>query len=416
MASKKYTRPISHPNFKRERADPASLYPAARVRAELTLSGAFQVPPSKPVKKGEPRVKKTGDETVAEPIVVPNKSADAIEKEEKAMQDAIEHYKTLLIQPTSKSFNDLEIECPVMLVHQDEDVLVALLTIAASSSRRTKHTSSSVSRKCLKESNPSGSAISIDVLRSELLDLLSRGRNHYTYESLCNSLVRLGATQLKWSDPTFIPDEDIPIRGSNLIGFKKTPWRVSSKKKNWIPPWSSVTKRHFGLKDKPKEQTHDGLEGSAVNNAALEPPTDNTPQIEPKKSLKEDYITWTLKTPLTIVICPYLSLPILDPKTKEKYGLHWIAERSSLGPSARCLYSQIAAIAWPGSTIKTKWDTLVERLYSTKPNDKLRGTATRLLKSMPHNWKLVIHGTGARSVLEVTRPPIKGSKTFKIGV
>jgi len=31
----------------------------------------------------------------------------------------------------------MKVECPVMLVHQDEDVLIALLAIAALSARRT---------------------------------------------------------------------------------------------------------------------------------------------------------------------------------------------------------------------------------------------------------------------------------------
>jgi hypothetical protein len=461
MASKKTKPPVPKAKFKRSRADPGGLHPAARVRAELTLSGAFRIPPTKPVKKNPPKDKtetpqkagkksrtKSGRKTkdpkkdekpaLVESSVTSVTSVESTEAHSKDEADKIAEFEAkekdrlnkarleflqLVNSPTSKSFGGLKVECPVMLVHQDEDVLIALLAFAALSARRTIHKANSVYRECLEEENPGDSAVSIDVLRSDLVDLLGWSRNSKTYEALFHSLARLTSTRITWNENYMSPEGDAPIRESKLIGFYECPWTLPDLKSPWVPSWSIGA--HSSKAEIPQDGilTHQASEADKVTKE-VEPHLDGDVDIpQPKRDVDNPQNTqthqpiWSVaKKPSTVVICSYLTAPVLEAKTNEKFGLHWTEERSSLGPSARCLYSQLAAMVWPGSTIKTSWDDLVKRLFARTPNDRLRGITTRLLKTMPAGWSFDMQGTGKRSILVVTRPAIKRPKIMNVNV
>jgi len=115
------------------------------------------------------------------------------------------------------------------------------------------------------------------------------------------------------------------------------------------------------------------------------------------------------RQPFTVVISSYLTAPVLDAKTNEKFGLHWTEERLSLGPSARCLYSQLCGEGLARQHHKTSWTILwsccvqtPQMIDSGHHNEAVEDHARRLVIRNARHRK--------RAILVVTRPAIKKSK------
>lgn len=341
MAASKSPKKQVYAKVERLAVDPTTLYRTARLRASLTLSGAFRSPP-----KGL------------------TKTSESIE--------AISRRKILMSLPTNAYAKEVSVACPVQLVSADEDVLVALLSIAASSARRTVLTGESPERVCLSEDKVRGKVLVINVERSELVDLLGWGRNSVSYDAVFHSLVRLAFAQV-----TEQPYSTEP-RSTNVIGFPRVPWTEV--------PWNE-------------------------DQADILWPPIWVPNHERKRSKEDSPINrWHQKGPVALVISSFVSEPVLYTDRRLLFGLHLLEERRGLSPTARGLYSHLVAYSWPGKEKKVAWDPILKKYYGTTPDPVLRRAAVRLLSRLPEAWDLKLSGRGQRCMISIKRPPMYSGK------
>lgn len=284
------------------------------------------------------------------------------------------------------------------LVSVDEEVLVALLAMAAVKNRRFEyepHTRQperdESPRACLGESEQTGMVIGFEFQRSELAKLLGWGLNKVSYEAIFHSLVRLQAARFR--EP-ISPDSPIKYRqttwSSRIIGFTEVLYRAeagdlgkdSPDDTEWIPQWQ------------PKSGKTAGKPTSAVS---------VTGNVNPRQ------FKWAPTGKVEVILCRHLSEIVLSPDTKTLYGLHLMSERNQLSPLGRTLYTQIVAQVRPGQERTVHLDTLLRKARGTFPTATERSVALKILTKKwlkSEGWVVTSSGRGEKTNLRVKRPPL----------
>lgn len=316
------TSPDGPKAIKRTASDPQSRFPFARLNADISLTGAFRISP---------------------------KGRHSADEERSAERHSI---------ATSCGIRETSISCPVRLVAPDEDVLVALMAVAASGIRRSIATRND--RACLCEIPLVDRAVAIAVDRSLLAEILGWGKNQASYRAIEHSLARLSETTLAigpWS--------------SKMIAFPEPPWGMLDPKTVWPPVWIPHSQRKSAAPEEPE-----------------------TP-------------VWKAIGTVEILLCSKLTEIALEDRPQALFGTHVMEERRRLSPAARALYGQLVAVGFPGAKRRQQVDKLISRIYGAKVTPELRTAFAKLLPPIQKlGWNVSLEGRGKFAELVFKRPPI----------
>jgi len=224
----------------------------------------------------------------------------------------------------------------------DEEVLIALLAIAADKHRSGTYNIKAKERNALDENLRRGEVISISFIRSELAKILGWRINKAAYVSILHSLIRL-----------------------NMATFEELPEKPVATEENPNP--------------KPHPR-------SSIPYSRLIAFTKDIAIIKEGQGLQE--IEWARQRTVEVILCEHLSRFVLDPNMKVAYGLHLMDERRLLNRLGKTLYTHIVAHVWPGKKGKIHLDNVLRKITGRKPSAADRISAIKALQpisvSPPH--------------------------------
>jgi hypothetical protein len=399
-ASKTPEDPIPQKSVARDRSSmagnsfvPPKQYEAARLPNSFAFASFFR----QPVKKADKGFDDTGTYDTSEVVEIDEFLSELEDKPPFTLKGAPAKGR-MGPYAIHRSFGSvLEGMKTSHLVSVDEEVLIALLAMAAVKIRRfeyepqTKQPERDESpRACLGESKQTGMVIGFEFQRSELAQLLGWGLNKVSYEAIFHSLVRLQAARFR--EP-ISPDSPIEYKqttwSSRIIGFTEVLYRVeagdpekgSPDDTEWIPQWQ------------PKSGKTAGKSTSAMSVTNV-----NARQVK-----------WAPTEKVEVILCRHLSEIVLSPDTKTLYGLHLMSERSQLSPFGRTLYTQIVAQVRPGQERTVHLDTLLRKARGKFPTATERSAALKILTKKwlkSEGWVVTSSGRAEKTDLRVKRPSL----------
>lgn len=347
------------------------------------------------------------------------------------------------------------------LSSSDEDVLIALLSIAAVKIRRheyeaqtSPHLLDRTPRKCLDESKQSGIVIGLEFDRREIAKHLGWGLNKASYTAILESLKRLGSARFKEPGKSEEPG-DTPFSTTRILGFPE------DLDLQWQPKPTAETARKVDLdakvdldgKNDPDAKVDldgklslDGkvdldvkviLDGKINLHLKVMPKgkinIDRTVNLHGKANLHgqvclggkvdpKEKVKVKVKALLNhkkgpratagkaeVILCRHLSDIVLQADTKVPYGLHLMSERKELSPLGRSLYTQLVAQVRPGAQGKIHLDTLLRKVSGVFPTKIQRSTALKILTVdwlANHKWVITTVGRAEHVYLTVNRPQL----------